>query len=104
MTESIGRPAPELAVPYWIDAAGKESPPLPLKELGARHRLLFLPALVRWLPLAPISNSRDVGSRSPHRGCQGPRSPDRIRGRLRQYARQGALRPAALRPPDSLRP
>jgi hypothetical protein len=42
MTQSIaGQPAPELAVPYWIDAEGKERPPLTLKELGARHRLLF---------------------------------------------------------------
>jgi thiol-disulfide isomerase/thioredoxin len=42
MTQSIaGQPAPELAVPYWIDADGKERPPLTLKELGARHRLLF---------------------------------------------------------------
>ena len=29
MTQIIaGQPAPELAVPYWIDAAGKEGPPL----------------------------------------------------------------------------
>jgi thiol-disulfide isomerase/thioredoxin len=42
MTQSIaGQPAPELAVPYWIDAVGRERPPLTLKELGARHRLLF---------------------------------------------------------------
>jgi thiol-disulfide isomerase/thioredoxin len=42
MTQSIaGQPAPELAVPYWIDAEGKERLPLTLKELGARHRLLF---------------------------------------------------------------
>jgi thiol-disulfide isomerase/thioredoxin len=42
MTQSIaGQPAPELAVPYWIDAEGKERPPLTLKELGARHRVLF---------------------------------------------------------------
>lgn len=42
MTQSIaGQPAPELAVPYWIDAEGKECPPLTLKELGVRHRLLF---------------------------------------------------------------
>jgi hypothetical protein len=42
MTQSIaGQPAPELAVPYWIDAEGKERPPLTLNELGARHRLLF---------------------------------------------------------------
>jgi hypothetical protein len=50
MTQSVaGQPALELAVPYWIDAEGKERPPLTPKELGARHRLLFLPALVRWL-------------------------------------------------------
>ena len=42
MTQSIaGLPAPELVVPYWIDAEGKERLPLTLKELGARHRLLF---------------------------------------------------------------
>lgn len=42
MTQSIaGQLAPELAVPYWIDAEGTERPPLTLKELGARHRLLF---------------------------------------------------------------
>ena len=42
MTQSIaGQPAPELAVPYWIDAEGQKRPPLTLKELGARHRLLF---------------------------------------------------------------
>ena len=82
MTQSIaGQPAPELAVPYWIGAEGKERPPLTLKELGARHRLLFLPALVRWLPLARISNSSGIGSRSPHRGRRGRRSPDRIRPR-----------------------
>src|SRR5262249_44672806 len=42
MTQSIaGQPAPELTVPYWIDAEGNERPTLTLKELGARHRLLF---------------------------------------------------------------
>ena len=42
MTQSIaGQPAPELAIPYRIDAEGKERPPLTLKELGARHRLLI---------------------------------------------------------------
>src|SRR5262245_40246436 len=42
MTQSIaGRPSPELTVPYWIDAEGKERPTLTLKELGTRHRLLF---------------------------------------------------------------
>ena len=40
MTQSIaGHPAPELAVPYWIDAEGKERLPLTLKELGALARL-----------------------------------------------------------------
>lgn len=35
MTQSIaGQPAPELAVPYWIDGEGKERPPLALKERG----------------------------------------------------------------------
>jgi hypothetical protein len=37
----VGQPAPELTVPCWIDAEGKERPTLTLKELGARHRLLF---------------------------------------------------------------
>jgi hypothetical protein len=42
MTQSIaGQPAPELVVPYWIDAEGTERQPLTLRELGARHRLLF---------------------------------------------------------------
>lgn len=42
MSQSIaGQPAPELAVPYWIDDKGKDRPPLTLKELGARYRLLF---------------------------------------------------------------
>jgi hypothetical protein len=42
MTQSIAeQPAPELAVPYSIDAEGKERPPPTLKELGARHRILF---------------------------------------------------------------
>lgn len=42
MTQSIaGHPAPELTVPYWIDHGGKERRTLTLKELGARHRLLF---------------------------------------------------------------
>ena len=42
MTQSIaGQPAPELAVPYWIDAEGQKRPPLTLKELGARHRFRF---------------------------------------------------------------
>jgi hypothetical protein len=42
MTLSIaGEPAPELTVPYWIDAEGKERSTLTLKDLGARHRLLF---------------------------------------------------------------
>lgn len=38
MIQSIaGQLAPELTVPYWIDAEGKERPTLTLKELGARH-------------------------------------------------------------------
>jgi hypothetical protein len=42
MTQSIaGQPAPELTVPYWIDAEGRERPTLTLKELSARHGLLF---------------------------------------------------------------
>ncbi|MGY3618139.1 hypothetical protein [Bradyrhizobium sp. USDA 10063] len=42
MTQSIaGRPAPELAIPFWIDAERKERAHLSLKELAPRHRLLF---------------------------------------------------------------
>ncbi|GGC76462.1 hypothetical protein GCM10010994_38480 [Chelatococcus reniformis] len=42
MARSIaGQSAPELEVSYWIDAAGNERQPVTLKELGARHRLLF---------------------------------------------------------------
>lgn len=42
MTQTMaGQLAPELTVPYWIGADGKERLPLTLKELGARHRLLF---------------------------------------------------------------
>ncbi|MBZ9894592.1 MULTISPECIES: redoxin domain-containing protein [unclassified Mesorhizobium] len=49
MTQSIaGRRAPELAVPYWIDADGIARPPLTLKELGDRHRLLFF--YQHWCP------------------------------------------------------
>jgi thiol-disulfide isomerase/thioredoxin len=36
-----GRAAPELTVPYWIDGDGNERPPLTLKELGPRYRLIF---------------------------------------------------------------
>ena len=43
-----GQPAPELAVPYWIDAKGQKRPPLTLKELGARYRLLFF--YQHWCP------------------------------------------------------
>lgn len=49
MTQSIaGRRAPELAAPYWIDAGGHARPPLTLKELGDRHRLLFF--YQHWCP------------------------------------------------------
>lgn len=44
----MGRLAPELEVPYWIDADGNERPPLTLKELGAQHRLLFF--YQHWCP------------------------------------------------------
>lgn len=42
MTYGIsGSPAPELLVPYWIDAEGKPRAPVTLSELGPRHRVLF---------------------------------------------------------------
>lgn len=105
MTQSIaGQSALEPPLPYWIDAQGRERSPHTLKELGGRHRFSFLPLFVRWLSLAPISNSPVIGSKSPHQGPRNRRSPERIRGRLRQYARQVAFRPVALRPPDSRRP
>src|SRR5262249_44444065 len=37
------KPAPELAVPYWIDADGKERSPITLKELGTRRSQMSLP-------------------------------------------------------------
>jgi hypothetical protein len=46
----------------------------------------------------PYWNCPGVGSRSPHQECRARRRPDRIRGRLRQYARQATLGPTALRP------
>ena len=76
MTQSIaGQPAPELAVPYWIDAEGKERPPSTLKELGARHRLLFLTSMSavaatrtdfqlfrRWFKIpAPRTSLKEIG-------------------------------------------
>ena len=49
MTQTIaGQPAPELKVPYWIDPSGRQRPPLTLKELGERHRLLFF--YQHWCP------------------------------------------------------
>lgn len=104
MTQSIaGQPAPELEVPYWIDAEGKERPPLTLKELGARHGLLFF--YQHWCGGCHSHGfpTLQALAQYPHRGRRGRRSPDRIRGRLRQYARQVTPGPAALRPPDSLR-
>lgn len=44
----LGRRAPELIVPYWIDAEGKERAPLTLKELGFRFRILFF--YQHWCP------------------------------------------------------
>jgi hypothetical protein len=44
----LGRRAPELTVPYWIDADGKERPALTLKELGPRFRILFF--YQHWCP------------------------------------------------------
>ena len=37
----LGSVAPELLVPHWIDENGQARPPVTLKELGARHRVLF---------------------------------------------------------------
>ncbi|MDQ8727625.1 TlpA family protein disulfide reductase [Bradyrhizobium sp. LHD-71] len=49
MTQTIaGQLAPELEVPYWIDAKGTQCPPVTLKELGERHRLLFF--YQHWCP------------------------------------------------------
>jgi hypothetical protein len=36
-----GQRAPELTVPYWIDAEGQQRTPLTLLELGSRYRVLF---------------------------------------------------------------
>ncbi|CAN7755223.1 peroxiredoxin family protein [Rhizobium sp. LjRoot258] len=42
MTYGIsGSPAPELLVPYWIDAEGKPRTPVTVSGLGPRHRVLF---------------------------------------------------------------
>jgi len=95
---------PELAVPYRIDAEGQKRPPLTLKGLGARHRLPFF--YQHWCAGChshgfPTLQALVQDPRTEHVGIA---SPDRIRGRLRQYARQVTLGPAALRPPDSLRP
>lgn len=43
-----GRPAPELFVPYWIDAEGMHCPPVTLSSLGQRHRVLFF--YQHWCP------------------------------------------------------
>lgn len=49
MTQTIaGQLAPELEVPYWIDANGMQRPPVTLKEFGERHRLLFF--YQHWCP------------------------------------------------------
>ncbi|MDB2437905.1 hypothetical protein N9W89_04270 [Hellea sp.] len=44
--------APELRVPYWIDAKGQERPPLKLKDLGTGYKVIFCfkstcPAVIR---------------------------------------------------------
>ncbi|NLS07587.1 TlpA family protein disulfide reductase [Rhizobium sp. P32RR-XVIII] len=43
-----GRPAPELFVPYWINAEGMHCPPVTLSSLGQRHRVLFF--YQHWCP------------------------------------------------------
>lgn len=43
-----GSVAPELLVPHWIDENGQARPPLTLKELGARYRVLFF--YQHWCP------------------------------------------------------
>ena len=40
--------APELRVPYWIDAAGEERSPLTLAELGTGYRLIY--CFQAWCP------------------------------------------------------
>jgi hypothetical protein len=39
--DSAYDPAPELRVPYWIDAEGRERPPLRLSELGPGFKLIY---------------------------------------------------------------
>jgi hypothetical protein len=95
MTQRIaGQPAPEFAVPCWIDG---EEGTLASHAEGARpaaQASLFLPALV--LPLARISNSPSVGSRRPRHEYWGRRSPDRIRGRLGQSTMRAARRSLSI--------
>jgi hypothetical protein len=43
-----GSAAPELVVAHWIDESGQTRSPVTLKELGARHRVLFL--YQHWCP------------------------------------------------------
>jgi hypothetical protein len=43
-----GSQAPELRVPYWIDANGKERPKLTLAELGDGYKVLF--CFQHWCP------------------------------------------------------
>jgi hypothetical protein len=43
-----GSQAPELQVPYWIDANGKERPELKLAELGDGYKVLF--CFQHWCP------------------------------------------------------
>lgn len=105
MPQSIaGQPVPELAVATGSMLRKRNDS----HSEGARRAAqasLFLLELVRWPPLVQISNTPGVGSRSPHRGRRGRSNPGRTRGRrLRQYARQVTLGPAALLPPDSFRP
>ncbi|WP_158804998.1 TlpA family protein disulfide reductase [Acidisoma sp. L85] len=67
----IGRRAPELLVPYWIDAQGIQRPPVTLDELGSQHRMLFfyqhwcsgchLHGFPSLLALVDKSHSKNVG-------------------------------------------
>src|SRR4051794_8704961 len=97
MTQIIaGQPAPELAVPYWIGVARKESSSHSQAAHGTAQASSLLLALLPWLSLARVSNFTGVGSRSPCQGPRGRRSRDGTRGRLRRFWRQTTARSAGL--------
>src|SRR3546814_19204518 len=47
-SSDLGSVAPELLVSHWIDGNGQARPPLTLKELGERHRVLLF--YQHWCP------------------------------------------------------